>query len=197
MADRDSDPRVLPIYHGMVTLELEPFEVFVGFEVFWDVFAFDIGEAFAAHGEAFERAVVLDVGNEDFDLGGPEIHAGSGELDVGRIGVKVVDHVSKLSTESVGLLLLFHSASFFFLTSAHLEGFFFFFEFFIADFSSIFLFFLFSDAFLMLSLLSLLFFLDTSHFEDTGGVGLDDIVCLFGTGLGLVHFGERVLGLKI
>lgn len=34
MADRDSDPRVLPIYHGMVTLELEPFEVFVGFEVF-------------------------------------------------------------------------------------------------------------------------------------------------------------------
>jgi hypothetical protein len=49
----------------------------------------------------------------------------------------------------------------------------------------------------MLSLLSLLFFLDTSHFEDTGGVGLDDIVCLFGAGLGLVHFGENFLGLKI
>jgi hypothetical protein len=49
----------------------------------------------------------------------------------------------------------------------------------------------------MLSLLSLLFFLDTSHFEDTGGVGFDDIVCLFGTGLGLVHFWKSVLGLKI
>ena len=103
----------------------------------------------------------------------------------------------KLSTESVGLLLLFHSASFLFLTSPHFKGFFFFFEFFIADFSSIFLFFLFSDAFLMLSLLSLLFFLDTSHLEDTGGVGLNDIVCLFGTRLGLVHFEERVFGLKI
>ena len=96
--------------------------------------------------------------------------------------------MSKLATQSVGLLLLFHSASFLFFAASHFEGFFFFFEFFIADFSSIFLLFLFADSFLVLSLLSLLFLLDTSHFEDTGSVWFDDVVGLFGTGLGLVHF---------
>ena len=52
---------------------------------------------------------MLNICDENFYLSGSKIKAGYGKLEVGGVGVEVVDHMPEFAGESSGLLLLFHS----------------------------------------------------------------------------------------
>lgn len=121
-----------------------------------------------------------------FNLRRPQVHARGCKFQICSIGVQVINHMAKLPTQSVGLLLLLSSAPLLLLTTTKLKHFFLFLHLLQSPFFPLLLFLYLSQLLFHLTLFSLLLLLYPSHLQHSVGVGLNHIINFFGPWV-LIH----------